>query len=435
MWDRYGNGKWEKQTIVDFEKDGRPIFDSMDIGMMMEIGDWERIKPADGIFGEAQRVARAVQEKKKATADAVATLTGNKSKKSRKKDVTLKPEQPIGDLFGGLFDNPQNASNHEETEMGTRPGEAGGQRQQLKQDTQVGGDEPRCETERPAGEAGSGSTGMDSDADRAGSRGLHDVATQPALERLPEKERKNVHNNHVERGTEVAPKSESARIKANIAAIETMKKLEASGDAPTAADMKKLRAFSGWGGLGKAFSDWETSRQLRQLLGDKLYDEGAEMSRNSAYFTPAYIVDAMWDIARAMGFKGGRVLEGSAGIGNVLGLMPQDLSERSYIRAVEKDPTTGKMLSLLYPDAVVDIDGFEKVKIETGTYDLVITNVPFVPGLKVADTSGDGDISKEFKTSIHDFCIAKNVRKLRDGGVGVFITTAGSMDGTGRLHK
>lgn len=434
MWDRYGNGKWEKQRIADFDKDGRPILDSFGQNWITEIADWERIKPADGIFGEAQRVARAEQEKK-ATADAVAVLTGNKSKKSRKKDVTLKPEQPIGDLFGGLFDNPQNSSNHEEAEMGTRPGEAGGQRQQLKQDTQVGGDEPRRETERPAGEAGGGSTGMDSDADRAGGRGLHDVATQPALERLPEKERKNVHNNHVERGTEVAPKSESARIKANIAAIETMKKLEASGEAPTAADMKKLRAFSGWGGLGKAFSDWDTSRQLRQLLGDKLYDEGAEMSRNSAYFTPAYIVDAMWDIARAMGFKGGRVLEGSAGIGNVLGLMPQDLSERSYIRAVEKDPTTGKMLSLLYPDAVVDIDGFEKVKIETGTYDLVITNVPFVPGLKVADTSGDADISKEFKTSIHDFCIAKNVRKLRDGGVGVFITTAGSMDGTGRLYK
>lgn len=437
LWDRYGNGKWEKQRIADFDKDGRPILDSFGQNWITEVADWERIKPADGIFGEAQRVARAEQEKKKkkATADAVAALTGNKSKKSRKKDVTLKPEQPIGDLFGGLFDNPQNSSNHEETEMGTRPGEAGGQRQQLKQDTQVGGDEPRRETERPAGEAGSGSTGMDSDADRAGGRGLHDVATQPALERLPEKERKNVHNNHVERGTEVAPKSESARIKANIAAIETMKKLEASGEAPTAADMKKLRAFSGWGGLGKAFSDWDTSRQLRQLLGDKLYDEGAEMSRNSAYFTPAYIVDAMWDIARAMGFKGGRVLEGSAGIGNVLGLMPQDLSERSYIRAVEKDPTTGKMLSLLYPDAVVDIDGFEKVKIETGTYDLVITNVPFVPGLKVADTSGDADISKEFKTSIHDFCIAKNVRKLCDGGVGVFITTAGSMDGTGRLYK
>lgn len=469
MWDRYGNDKWEKVKIEDFDTDGSPIFEAVK-GVMSEKGDWSRVKPADGIFGEAKRVARAAQEKRRArveqgkekrqkqtafshegqdlttsSASVPDVDTGAKlvisdksavnPKKSRKKDATLKPEQPVGDLFGGLFDNPQNSSNHEEIEMGTRPGEAGGQRQQLKQDTQVGGDESRRETERPAGEAGSGSAGMDSDADRAGGRGLHDVAAQPALERLPEKERKNVHNNHVERGTEVAPKSESARIKANIAAIETMKKLEASGEAPTAADMKKLRAFSGWGGLGKAFSDRDTSRQLRQLLGDKLYDEGAEMSRNSAYFTPTYIVDAMWDIARAMGFNGGRVLEGSAGIGNVLGLMPQDLSERSDIRAVEKDPTTGKMLSLLYPDAVVDIDGFEKVKIETGTYDLVITNVPFVPGLKVADTSGDADISKEFKAAIHDFCIAKSVRKLRDGGIGVFITTAGSMDGTGRLYK
>ena len=175
MWDRYGNGNWEKVKIEDFDTDGRPIFEAVK-GVMSEKGDWSRVKPADGIFGEAKRVARAAQEKKRS---------------SRKKDVTLKPEQPVGDLFGGLFDNTQNSSNHEETEMGTRPGEAGRQRQQLKQDTQVGGDEPRRETERPAGEAGSGSTGMDSDADRAGGRGLHDVATQPALDHLPEKERKN----------------------------------------------------------------------------------------------------------------------------------------------------------------------------------------------------------------------------------------------------
>lgn len=231
MWDRYGNGNWEKVKIEDFDTDGGPIFEAVK-GVMSEKGDWSRVKPADGIFGEAKRVARATQEKKRS---------------SRKKDVTLKPEQPFGDLFGGLFDNTQSLSNHEETEMGTRPGEAGRQRQQLKQDTQVGGDEPRRETERPAGEAGSGSTGMDSDADRAGSRGLHDVATQPALERLPEKERKNVHNNHVERGTEVAPKSESARIKANIAAIETMKKLEASGEAvrQTLRSLEDSKAYNG----------------------------------------------------------------------------------------------------------------------------------------------------------------------------------------------
>ena len=69
LWDRYGNDKWEKQTIVDFEKDGSPIFDSMGMGMMMEIGDWSRIKPADGIFGEAQRVVRKTAEDKQARAE------------------------------------------------------------------------------------------------------------------------------------------------------------------------------------------------------------------------------------------------------------------------------------------------------------------------------------------------------------------------------
>lgn len=49
--------------------------------------------------------------------------------------------------------------------------------------------------------------------------------------------------------------------------------------------------------------------------------------------------------------------------------------------------------------------------------DLAITNVPFVTGLRVNDTTGDKDLSKKFH-NIHDFCIAKNVRKLREGGLG-----------------
>ena len=58
MWDRYGNGKWEKQRIIDFDAQGRPILDSFGQNWITEIGDWERIKPVDGVFGEAKRVAR-----------------------------------------------------------------------------------------------------------------------------------------------------------------------------------------------------------------------------------------------------------------------------------------------------------------------------------------------------------------------------------------
>ena len=72
--------------------------------------------------------------------------------------------------------------------------------------------------------------------------------------------------------------------------------------------MAVLRRFSGWGGLGKAFQkDNPTSSKLRELLGDEAYEQ-ANLSRNSAYYTPSYIIDSLWDIARKLGFKGGRVL-------------------------------------------------------------------------------------------------------------------------------
>ena len=254
--------------------------------------------------------------------------------------------------------------------------------------------------------------------------------SQPAP--LTESERKNTHNNHAERGTDYAPKSVNARIEANIAAIETIQRLVESGEPATPEDMAVLRRFSGWGGLGAAFKEKDgwvanpVNKRLREILSPDAY-EAANMSRNSAYYTPAPVIDAMWDVARAMGFRGGNVLEGSAGIGNIIGLMPTDMSERSNIHAVEIDETTGNILSLLYPDANVEVKGFEKTHVPNGSVDLAITNVPFVTGLRVMDETGDKDLSRKFH-DIHDFCIAKNVRKLKEGGVGIFITSSGTLD-------
>lgn len=157
------------------------------------------------------------------------------------------------------------------------------------------------------------------------------------------------------------------------------------------------------------------------------------MSANSAYYTPAYVVDTLWDIAEQMGFNGGNILEGSAGIGNILGQMPTNISEHSDIHAIEIDRTSGGILSLLYPDAKVEIQGFEQTRIPNGSVDLAITNVPFVTGLRVNDTTGDKDLSKKFH-NIHDFCIAKNVRKLREGGLGIFITSNGTLDNSKKLR-
>ena len=249
---------------------------------------------------------------------------------------------------------------------------------------------------------------------------------------------KNTRNNHSERGKDHAPTSVDARIEANIKAIELANLLLESGEQATEKQMQTLRKFSGWGGLGKAFNE-DTSyapnpiaKKLRELLGEKAYKE-AVMSANSAYYTPAYVVDTLWDIAEQMGFNGGNILEGSAGIGNILGQMPTNISERSDIHAIEIDGTSGGILSLLYPDAKVEIQGFEQTRIPNGSVDLAITNVPFVTGLRVNDITGDKDLSKKFH-NIHDFCIAKNVRKLREGGLGIFITSNGTLDNSKKLR-
>lgn len=421
MWDRYGNGNWEKVKIEDFDTDGGPIFEAVK-GAMSEKGDWSRVKPADGIFGETKRVARAAQEKKSAPA---------------KKKTAVKPEQPVAELFGGLFDEPIN--DEKKTDVQPRPGTAERERGHESQSHESLGESQRNEVKGTDGRGMGGRDSVNPMSDGERGAGVpRKPKSKPVAEPLAESDRRNVRNNHAERGTDYAPKGEDARIKANIEAIELAKRLLDTGESATPEQMAVLRRFSGWGGLGKAFNESNnipnpTAKRLRELLGEDGYND-AVMSRNSAYFTPAPVIDAMWNVAKAMGFTGGNVLEGSAGIGNILGLMPVDLSDRSSIHAVEIDRTTGGILSLLYPDAKVGIQGFEKTRISNNSIDLAITNVPFVTGLRVMDETGDKDLSKKFR-DIHDFCIAKNIRKLREGGIGIFITSSGTMDNSKELRR
>ena len=397
-----------------------------------------------------------------ASTSAKQSKTTENNPKSKKKAVSLQQEQQL-DLFGDLFSNlneqaseTSNSNNNETTDIQSRTEEEGRGGQQPQQDAQVG---------RSAGHEAEGSDGQGmggrsssntlSDGERSlGLSGIHqsqqhvEPATDATGTVATENEvktsgtvAKNTNNNHAERGKDYAPKGVDARIEANIKAIELMQQLILEGKQATPAQMKVLRQYSGWGGLGKAFNENPngpysynpTTKRLKELLGDEAF-RLAEDSKDSAFYTPAMVIDTMWDIARAMGFKGGTVLEGSAGIGNIIGAMPADMSKRSDIHAVEIDETTGNILSLLYPDAKVDIQGFEQTKIANGSVDLAITNVPFVTGLNVRDESGDLDLSKKFK-DIHDFCIAKNVRKLREGGIGIFITSSGTLDNSQKLRN
>ncbi|KAB4489380.1 hypothetical protein GAC87_16735 [Bacteroides thetaiotaomicron] len=339
--------------------------------------------------------------------------TRSTRKKSEKKTVNLQQSNELG-LFGSLFDN--NETNNEDGRIHQESTKITGTQREVNSENGAGGTDRRSMLPPQSGNARS-TVHME-----RGTRLSDDAIDEP----------KNTRNNHSDRGTNYAPTSVDARIEANIKAIELAQQLIESGELATPKQMAVLRKFSGWGGLGKVFSDNTYSTRLQQLMGTEAYQE-AVMSANSAYYTPAYVVDTLWDIVTQMGFKGGYILEGSAGIGNILGQMPTNISEHSDIHAIEIDGTSGGILSLLYPDAKVEIQGFEQTRIPNGSVDLAITNVPFVTGLRVNDTTGDKDLSKKFH-NIHDFCIAKNVRKLREGGLGIFITSNGTLDNSKKLR-
>lgn len=417
--------KGKEATLYDIDRsdNNRPILDTGLAPVMYDVAYWEELSPVTN----SEEAITAKEEK-------VSTEKEKPAKKnnSKKKDVSL--EQPTtGDLFGGFFDENESKSQNNEDNPRTRT------------ENRKGDDEVSQQESSGSRSVNERQLDRDIEERRSERQGDKRIQSRNAEERSSTERpsgrlsRLNVSNNHAERGVDYAPTSVDARIEANIKAIELANELVESGEKATPEQMSVLRKFSGWGGLGKAFNQasysWSKDSipaRLQSLLGAEGYEQ-AVMSANSAYYTPAYVIDTLWDIVKQMDFKGGNILEGSAGIGNILGLMPMDISDSSRIQAVEIDGTSGNILSLLYPEANVNIQGFEQTRVPNGSVDLAITNVPFVTGLRVNDTTGDGDLSKKFH-NIHDFCIAKNVRKLREGGIGIFISSNGTLDSSQKLR-
>ena len=145
-----------------------------------------------------------------------------------------------------------------------------------------------------------------------------------------------------------------------------------------------------------------------RLLYEKAYQRGHNEGANSAYYLRHTLLDTLWDIARQMGFNGGNILEGSAGISNIWDRCLQTSGERSDIHAIRlTELQASSRSSILMPGG--KYQGFEQTHIPNGRMDLAITNVPFVTGLRVNDTTGDKDLSKKFH-NIQWFLYSKNVQ-------------------------
>ena len=210
----------------------------------------------------------------------------------------------------------------------------------------------------------------------------------------------------------------------NIAAIQTLKQIEAEGRQARPDEQEILSRYVGWGGLPQAFdaenASWQKEyQQLKSLLTDEEY-AAARGSTLNAHYTSPVVIRAMYEALGNMGFQDGNVLEPACGVGNFFGCLPETM-QGSKLYGVELDSITGRIAQQLYPDAKIEIKGFEKTS-SKDFFDVAVGNVPF-GNYKVADRPFD-----KYGFLIHDYFFAKTLEQVRPGGIIAYITSKGTMD-------
>lgn len=217
------------------------------------------------------------------------------------------------------------------------------------------------------------------------------------------------------------------RFKNNVAAIRLSKFLHERNAMATDAERKVLAKYVGWGGLAQAFDEtneqWRKEyEELKSLLTPSEY-ETAKGSVLNAHYTSREVIGGIYAALERFGVKGNnRILEPALGTGNFFGYMPQEIATGARLYGVELDTVTGMIASKLYPQAYVQIKGFEETSFPDDYFDLVVSNVPF-GGYGVYDS----EYSRQ-KFLIHDYFIAKSLDKVKPNGIVAVVTSKGTLD-------
>ena len=215
-----------------------------------------------------------------------------------------------------------------------------------------------------------------------------------------------------------------SRFEDNIKAIELLKELESEDRNATKEEQDILSRYVGWGGIADAFDErkdnWKTERErLKLLLNEEEY-KAAVHSTLSSFYTPNMAIDGIYKTLKKFGFEKGNILEPSCAIGNFFGRLPSAF-DKSKLYGIELDSISGRIAKKLYPNAKIEITGYENSKVADELFDVAVGNVPF----------GNNTVyDKRYKDKflIHDYFFQKTLDKVRDGGIIAFITTDGTLD-------
>jgi len=360
---------------------------------------------------EAQEQARVAKEK----------IVRKRSSKKKVKDKSV--PLSLNDLFNQTEENNEQGSTEPDSSLGGRA---------------------RQETERTEQRGTGGSVHGHHVPDEDGSRRVPESAGTSSRQPVVRNQR---NYRFGEEGIQV-PQGDIAKLKANVEAIRTLKEIESSGQPATEEQKEILSRYVGWGGLADALNEdkynarntyykdanWNSKyltyyEQLRELLSEEEF-QSAVQSTTTSHYTPTPVIRALWSIVQRSGFRGGVVSEPAMGVGHIIGLMPAELSAQSRIGGYEIDSLSGRIASYLYPDADVKVQGYE-TNFAPQSKDLVITNVPFgrnAPYDKKLDRSLKRELGNAY--NLHNYFIAKSLLELKEGGLGVFVTSSATMDGS-----
>ena len=245
------------------------------------------------------------------------------------------------------------------------------------------------------------------------------------------------------------------KLRENIEAIRTAFALDRERRAATEEERAVISRYCGFGGLKCILNpassltdavDWaksdlelfpltvELHRLIRENSRDdmeyKRYVDSLKSSVLTAFYTPKEVTDAIACALKEYNVTPSRVLEPSAGMGAFISSVKEQ-TPQADVMAFEKDLLTGKLLSYLYPDEKIRVEGFEKIeKPFNGTFDLAISNVPFGE-VAVFDPSFEtrgNQVYRSAQRTVHNYFFLKGLDTVRDGGIVAFITSQGVMN-------
>src|SRR5665213_2912037 len=239
------------------------------------------------------------------------------------------------------------------------------------------------------------------------------------------------------------------KLKDNIAAIQIALEWK-QGQTLLPEQVEALKRYAGFGGLKAVLypngpkEEWiklkasnedlrlypdiiELYQLLQQHLNEVEYKHAIDSIKNSiltAFYTPKIVSQTVFNVLKEHGIEPKKMYEPSSGSGVFVTEAAIAFPALENITAVEKDMLTGRILTALsssIPVPVsVQVKGFEDtLDAENGTYDLIISNIPF-GNFRVFDESFN---EESITGKIHNYFFAKGLDKIKEGGLLAFITT------------